>query len=44
MYASNAPWTNGLERSYPPGTMNYLNPEIHQVAFSLPEFFKRNLA
>jgi spermidine synthase len=41
MYLSNAPWRNGLGRLYPPGKMNYLNPEIHQAAFALPEFFKR---
>jgi spermidine synthase len=43
MYVSNTPWSNGLGRSYPPGKMNYLNPEIHQAAFSLPEFFKKVL-
>jgi len=43
MYLSDSPWTNGLNRPYPPGQMNYLNPEIHQAAFALPEFFKRAL-
>jgi spermidine synthase len=44
MYVSNTPWQAGLGRAYPPGQMNYLNPEIHQAAFSLPEFFKRIMA
>jgi spermidine synthase len=43
MYMSDTPWTNGLDRPYPPGQMNYLNPEIHQAAFALPEFFRRTL-
>ncbi len=43
MYVSDVPWTNGLDQPYPPGKMNYLNPEIHRAAFSLPEFFKRAL-
>jgi spermidine synthase len=43
MYLSDAPWTNGLDRPYPPGRMNYLNPDIHHAAFALPEFFKRAL-
>jgi spermidine synthase len=43
MYVSDVPWTNGLDRPYPPGTNNYLNPEIHRAAFTLPEFFKRAL-
>lgn len=41
MYLSNVPWSNGLGRAYPPGRMNYLNPEIHRAAFALPEFFQR---
>ena len=44
MYLSDAPWSNGLDRPYPPGQMNYLNPETHRAAFALPEFFKRALA
>ena len=43
MYTSNVPWTNGLTRAYPPGQMNYLNPDIHRAAFALPEFFRREL-
>ena len=43
MYLSDTPWENGLTRSYPPGQMNYLNPEIHRAAFALPEFFKREI-
>lgn len=43
MYTSNVPWTNGLTRAYPPGKMNYLNPDIHRAAFALPEFFRREL-
>ena len=44
MYVSNTPWTDGLARAYPPGQMNYLNPDIHRAAFALPEFFRRELA
>ncbi len=44
MYVSDEPWTNGLNKPYPPGKMNYLNPDIHKAAFSLPEFFKQTLA
>jgi spermidine synthase len=43
MYMSDIPWTDGLKRPYPPGQMNYLNPEVHQAAFALPEFFRRQL-
>lgn len=43
MYLSDASWTNGLNRPYPPGQMNYLNPDVHRAAFALPEFFKRAL-
>ena len=43
MYASNIPWQNGLTRAYPPGQMNYLNPDVHRAAFALPEFFRREL-
>ena len=43
MYVSNTPWTNGLDRPYPPGVMNYLNPDVHRAAFALPEFFRRTL-
>ena len=44
MYMSDTPWTNGLDRPYPPGQMNYLNPAMHRAAFALPEFFRRTLA
>jgi len=44
MYLSDQPWQNGLNWPYPPGQMNYLNPEIHRAAFALPEFFKRSLS
>jgi len=43
MYLSNTPWTNGLNKPYPPGMNQYLNPAIHQAAFALPEFFRREL-
>ncbi|MEW6649852.1 MAG: polyamine aminopropyltransferase [Chloroflexota bacterium] len=42
MYLSDTPWTEGLKREYPPG-MQYLNREVHQAAFALPEFFRRIL-
>ena len=43
MYVSDTPWTNGLKSPYPPGENKYLNPEIHQAAFALPEFFRAEL-
>ena len=43
MYVSDVVWTHGLDTPYPPGQMNYLNPEIHRSAFALPEFFRREL-
>jgi spermidine synthase len=43
MYVSNVPWTNGLDKPYPPGENRYLNPQIHRAAFALPEFFRRAL-
>jgi len=43
MYVSDTPWENGLQRPYPPGVNNYLNPEIHRAAFAIPEFFRREL-
>ncbi|HNT56015.1 MAG TPA: hypothetical protein PKG95_14965, partial [Anaerolineaceae bacterium] len=43
LYLSDTPWQNGLNKPYPPGTMNYLNPAVHQAAFALPEFFRRLL-
>jgi len=43
LYVSDTPWQNGLNKPYPPGTMNYLNPAVHQAAFALPEFFRRLL-
>jgi spermidine synthase len=44
MYISDTPWTEGLQKPYPPGTMHYLNPDVHRAAFALPEFFRRQLA
>jgi spermidine synthase len=43
MYISDTPWTNGLKTPYPPGRNNYINPEVHQAAFALPEFFRKEL-
>ncbi len=43
MYVSNTPWENGLKTPYPPGKNDYLNPQIHQAAFALPEFFRKEL-
>ena len=43
MYVSDTPWKSGLDSPYPPGVNNYINPEIHQAAFALPEFFRREL-
>lgn len=43
MYVSDTPWSAGLDTPYPPGQMNYLNPEMHRAAFALPEFFTRQL-
>lgn len=43
MYVSDTPWTNGLNKPYPPGTNNYLNPDVHKAAFALPEFFRKEL-
>lgn len=42
MYLSDVPWQEGLKRDYPQG-LNYLNREVHQAAFALPEFFRREL-
>jgi len=42
MYLSDVPWQEGLKRKYPQG-LNYLNREVHQAAFALPEFFRREL-
>jgi hypothetical protein len=44
MYISDVPWTEGLEKPYPPGVMHYLKPDVHRAAFALPEFFRRQLA
>lgn len=44
MYVSDTPWTAGLNTPYPPGQMNYLNPDVHRAAFALPEFFRRQLS
>ncbi len=43
MYVSDTPWQNGLNKPYPPGKNNYINPEVHRAAFALPEFFRREL-
>jgi spermidine synthase len=43
LYVSDTPWITGLETDYPPGENKYLNPEIHQAAFALPEFFRKEL-
>jgi spermidine synthase len=43
MYVSDRPWTDGLSKPYPPGTNQYLNPDIHRAAFALPEFFRQEL-
>lgn len=43
MYVSDTPWSNGLNKAYPAGVNNYLNPLMHQAAFALPEFFRREL-
>lgn len=43
MYVSDTPWQNALDRPYPPGRNEYLNPEVHRAAFALPEFFRREL-
>ena len=43
MYVSNTPWENGLKTHHPPGTNNYLNPEIHKAAFALPDFFRKEV-
>ncbi len=43
MYVSDTPWENGLKNPYPPGINNYINPDVHQAAFALPEFFRKEL-
>lgn len=43
MYSSDMAWQNGLSKPYPPGTNEYINPEIHSGAFGLPEFFRKQL-
>jgi spermidine synthase len=43
MYVSDTPWENGLKTPMPPGINKYINPEIHEAAFALPEFFRREL-
>lgn len=43
MYVSDTPWEAGLDTPYPPGQMNYLNPQVHRAAFALPEFFRRKI-
>ena len=42
MYLSDTPWSEGLQRPYPPDLV-YLNPDMHRAAFALPEFFRRLL-
>jgi spermidine synthase len=39
LYLSDTPWQNGLSKPYP-GKMRYLNHQIHQAAFALPEFLR----
>jgi spermidine synthase len=43
MYLSDTPWENGLKTPYPPGVNQYINPKVHEAAFALPEFFRREL-
>lgn len=43
MYVSDTPWQKGLTSTYPPGVNNYINADIHQAAFALPEFFRKEL-
>lgn len=43
MYVSDTPWQKGLTSPYPPGVNNYINADIHQAAFALPEFFRKEL-
>ncbi len=43
MYVSDTPWENGLKNRFPPGTNQYINPDIHKAAFALPEFFRKEL-
>lgn len=43
MYISDTHWRQGLDRPYPPGEMKYLNPAVHQAAFALPEFFRKQI-
>jgi len=43
LYASDEPWQRGLDRPYPPGVNNYINPDVHRAAFALPEFFRKQL-
>jgi spermidine synthase len=43
MYLSDTPWQNGLKNPLPPGTNQYINPEVHAASFALPEFFRREL-
>lgn len=43
MYISDTPWTEGLNKHYPPGINHYINPDVHRAAFALPEFFRRDL-
>ncbi|MFC2052824.1 polyamine aminopropyltransferase [Chloroflexota bacterium] len=42
MYISNIHWKISLDKPYP-GNMDYLNREIHEAAFALPEFIRRKL-
>lgn len=43
MYISDEPWTRGLQTPYPPGQSQYFNRQMHEGAFALPEFFRREL-
>jgi spermidine synthase len=43
MYVSNTPWENGLKTLLPSGVNHYINPDVHEAAFALPEFFRKEL-
>lgn len=43
IYLSDRPWQEGLDKPYPPGRNDYINPDIHRAAFALPEYFRRTL-
>ncbi len=39
LYMSDSPWQKGLGKPYP-GKMRYLNRDVHERAFALPEFLR----